>query len=74
MSFTPQTSGELATAVMEKSQELDIKIAAAAPAWPIDKLNRIDLAILRLAVFELEKGEAPPKVVIDEAVELADEL
>ena len=49
-------------------------IQKAAPAWPIDKLNRIDLAILRLAVFELTRSDTPPKVVIDEAVELAKEF
>lgn len=51
---------------------LDEKIRQAAPEWPIEKIAKIDLAILRLAVFELtmEKKE-PPKVIIDEAVELA---
>ena len=42
--------------------------------WPVDKLNKIDLAILRLAIYELENLEVPPKVVIDEAVELAKEF
>ena len=58
---------------MLQVNELDSQIQAAATDWPIDKLNRIDLAILRLAVYELKKGEAPPKVVIDEAVELGKE-
>ena len=51
---------------------LDEKISVVAPEWPIDKIAKIDLAILRLAVFELtvEKA-APDKVIIDEAVELA---
>jgi len=53
---------------------LDKKIGNAAPTWPIDKLNKIDLAILRLAVFELSNKSTPPKVVIDEAVELAKEF
>ena len=50
-------------------------IAKAAPEWPIEKLNKSDLAILRLAVYELtiEKKE-PVKVIIDEAIELAKEL
>lgn len=51
---------------------LDEKIRQAAPEWPVDKIAKIDLSILRLAVFELmvEKKE-PPKVIIDEAIELA---
>jgi len=42
--------------------------------WPVDKLNKIDLAILRLAIYELERKKTPPKVIIDEAVELAKEF
>lgn len=59
-----------------KSQDLiDDTIAKAAPAWPINKINRIDLAILRLSIFELILiKEVPPKVVADEAVELAKEF
>ncbi|MCL6096451.1 MAG: transcription antitermination protein NusB [Patescibacteria group bacterium] len=51
---------------------IDKTIEKAAPEFPISKINRADLAILRLAVYELliEKKE-PPKVIIDEAVELA---
>jgi transcription antitermination protein NusB len=60
--------------ILRNKKRLDKKIAKAAPDWPIDKLNRIDLAILRLAVYELEGKEAPPKVIIDEAVELAKEF
>ncbi len=58
--------------VPAKFKKQDHLIAIAAPEWPLDKLNPIDLAILRLAVFELviDKTE-PVKVIIDEAVELA---
>lgn len=64
-----------ARSFQENSQtdpSIDSAIQSAAPEWPIDKIAKIDLAILRLAVFELmvEKKE-PPKVIIDEAVELA---
>jgi len=54
---------------------IDTEIQKAAPEWPIDKIAKIDLAILRLGVYELaiEKKE-PPKVIIDEAVELAKEF
>ena len=42
--------------------------------WPIEKINRIDLAILHLSIYELLNEKTPPKVVIDEAVELAKEF
>lgn len=52
--------------------KLDELISASAPEWPLSKIAKIDLAILRLAAHELvvERKE-PPKVIIDEAVELA---
>lgn len=73
-SFTVQPDPpELAQKILAQKDTIDLKIQEAAPAWGIDKLNRIDLAILRLAVYELENEDTPPKVVIDEAVELAKE-
>jgi N utilization substance protein B len=62
---------QLAVEVIKRKGELDELVGKAAPEWPIDKLNRIDLAILRLAIYELLEKENPEKVVIDEAVELA---
>lgn len=54
---------------------IDPMIEQAAPEWPILKLNPIDLAILRLAVYELTiDKKAPYKVIIDEAIELAKEF
>jgi N utilization substance protein B len=54
------------------SQEIDKIIMVAAPEWPIEKINAVDLAVLRLAIFELLFfKEVPPKVAIDEAVEVA---
>ncbi len=49
----------------------DSLISAAAPEWPLANINKIDLAILRHATEELILGNTPPKVVIDEAVEIA---
>lgn len=56
----------------KQNQSIDNAIQSAAPEWPIDKIAKIDLSILRLAAFELmiERKE-PPKVIIDEAIELA---
>ena len=61
--------------IVESEPIVDSKIAEAAPEWPIDKIAKVDLAILRLAAYELtiEKKE-PPKVIIDEAIELAKEF
>ncbi|HBC72634.1 MAG: N utilization substance protein B-like protein [Candidatus Amesbacteria bacterium GW2011_GWB1_47_19] len=54
---------------------IDPLITRAAPEWPLDKLNPIDLAILRLAVYELTiDKQVPFRVIIDEAIELAKEF
>lgn len=51
---------------------IDKIILKNAPDWPINKLNKVDLAILRLAVSELKyKKSTPKKVIVDEAIELA---
>lgn len=49
----------------------DSYIQTAAPEWALSKINKIDLAILRVATEELYSSDTPPKVVIDEAVEIA---
>lgn len=50
----------------------DALIIPAAPEWPIDQIAKVDRAILRLALYELTvKRDVPPKVIINEAVELA---
>lgn len=69
-----ETKGKQIKKISQNIDKIDALIEQAAPQWPIDKIAKIDLAILRLAVFELliEK-EQPSKVIIDEAVELAKE-
>ncbi|MBU0619074.1 transcription antitermination factor NusB [Patescibacteria group bacterium] len=59
-------------AIIAQLKKIDQLINICAPTWPIKKINKLDLAVLRLAVFELifEKKQ-PPKVIIDEAIELA---
>lgn len=74
-SFTKQDKlPELAKKIIDGEKDIDKEISEAAPQWPLNKLNKIDLAILRLAVYELSNSKTPPKVVIDEAVELAKEF
>jgi N utilization substance protein B len=74
-SYTHQGKlSDLTTKIYKKRKTIDKIIQRSAPTWPIDKLNKIDLAILRLAVYELMyETNTPHKVVIDEAVELAKE-
>ena len=62
-------------AILKKQKSIDKKIAAAAPKFPVDKIGLVDLSILRLSIFDLlYEKKTPPKVVINEAVELAKEL
>lgn len=64
--------GLLAKAVIRRIEDIDKIVSQSAPEWPLEQINKIDLAILRLAVYELViNSQEPPKVVIDEAVELA---
>ena len=62
---------KLAQKAISQKERIDSLIGSCAPEWPIEKINKIDLAILRLAIFELTAKTAPQKVIIDEAVELA---
>jgi N utilization substance protein B len=49
-------------------------VGRLAPQWPTARQPAVDRAILRLAVWELTAGTTPPKVVLDEAIELAKEF
>jgi N utilization substance protein B len=70
-----ETKNILASQVISNLEKIDEIISKYAPEWPINQINKIDIAILRLAIYELliVKSE-PPKVIIDEAVELAKEF
>ena len=73
--FKPPHKNETFDAIIPKVPEIDAKIVEFAPKFPIDRLSKIDLAILRLAVYELKINPSQPtKVVINEAIELAKEL
>lgn len=63
------------TEILPQIGDIDQKISAAAPKWPIDQINKVELAILRFAIWELKnKKDIPPKVVIDEAIEISKEF
>jgi len=62
----------LVRGVSGKETELDAIIRPVAPEWPIEQIARMDRVILRIGVYELLfEDSVPPKVVINEAVELA---
>ncbi|HEY3207735.1 MAG TPA: transcription antitermination factor NusB [Gaiellaceae bacterium] len=62
---------ETAQAVAARVSDLDARITAAAEGWTADRLGVVERNILRLATYELDAGEVPLEVVIDEAVTLA---
>jgi N utilization substance protein B len=64
---------ELVDGVLEQEKGLDEKLQPMAPGWPLEQIARIDRNVLRIGLFELlyRQDSVPPKVVINEAVELA---
>jgi len=65
---------QLVTGVVEHFPEIDKIIATSAPEWPIDQITIIDRNVLRIGLYELlfgDKDAVPPKVAINEAIELA---
>ncbi len=73
----PDTAAEeyarkLLAGVLEQRQTIDAIIAKYAPSWPVNQMAMVDRNILRVAIYEIELGgETPPKVAINEAVEIA---
>ena len=60
--------------VLDKKRDIDLIIEKAAPDWPIDKISIIDRNILRIGLYELlfaDRSQVPPKVAINEAIELS---
>lgn len=75
MPLTPEGvefATQLATGVWANRAALDERIHQSAPHWPLEQMSRIDVNILRLAIFELTIArDVPVKVAINEGVELA---
>lgn len=66
---------ELAEGVEEAREELDETIAEhLRGGWTVDRIAPLDLNVMRVALFEIEEGETPYEVAIDEAVEIAKEF
>ncbi|MEK7151269.1 MAG: transcription antitermination factor NusB [Patescibacteria group bacterium] len=69
-----QFISDLVAGVMSKIDKIDAIIEKAAPQWPINQIAMVDRAVLRLGIYELLFGQreaVPPKVAINEAIELA---
>src|ERR1700733_283163 len=63
---------ELVRGVSKQQTTLDDQLQPIAPEWPIDQIARMDRVVLRIGLYELQfEKDVPPKVVINEAVELA---
>ena len=64
-------ANELFEGTAAGANELDALLAAHAKNWRVERMAVIDRAILRLAAYELRAAKTPPKVVVNEAIELA---
>lgn len=62
---------ELVKGVQDKLETIDQSLVVYLTGWQVDRLSRVDRQILRLAVYEMMFQDVPPKVVINEAIELA---
>lgn len=63
---------ELVYGITDKWQEIDAKIATSAKNWRVSRMSVLDRNIIRLAAYEMMfKEDVPPRVAIDEAIELA---
>lgn len=74
-SYDQSLYDQLIQGTKEHRTEIDNIIHHYAPQWPVDQIKKVDHQILRIAIFEGFVGKiTPPKVAIDEAIELAKDL
>lgn len=65
-------ANDLVSGVMSNQETIDKIIVPAAPEWPVEQIALVDLEVLRVGIYELLFAkDVPPKVAINEAVELA---
>ena len=65
-------AGDLLAGILEHREEIDARIAAKSPNWSLPRMAKIDLAIIRLAAYELIfRADIPKNVTINEAIEIA---
>ena len=65
---------ELLQKIQKATPEIDAEIIKHAPERPLTEINKVDLAIMRLVIYESQSEKTPKKVLVDEAVELAKEF
>lgn len=74
-SFFKQKASPTTINILKHLHKIDQLISKTAPKFPISKIAKTDLSILRLSIYELiVKKKEPPKVIINEAIELAKEF
>jgi transcription antitermination protein NusB len=66
-----EQSDKLVDAVLSKKEQIDAKLAAVVENFAPERIDPVDRAILRLGTYELLHAGTPPKIVINEAIELA---
>lgn len=68
-------TAQIIQGIRTNNDAIDTLINETAPEWPLDKISKVDLVILRIAIYELlYNKQIPSKVAIDEAIELAKEF
>lgn len=70
----PEFAWKILKGVVEHLDEIDGIITKAAPEWPLAKISIVDRNVLRIGLYELlhaDPNEVPPKVAINEAIEMA---
>lgn len=73
--ITHQSDDNSLLPIISDIKKIDELISSAAPKWPLDQVNKVELAILRYSIWEMtNKSDTPAKVIIDEAIEIGKEF
>jgi N utilization substance protein B len=75
LAITPEerrVAGPIVRLVAQKQRELDAELADVTTNWRLERIGAVERCVLRMAAAELTIGETPPRVVIQEAVTLAE--
>jgi N utilization substance protein B len=67
-----QFASRLIATIIERSAEVDASLTAVTANWRLERLGAIERSVLRLAAAEFLRGETPPRVVLQEAIHLAE--
>ncbi len=64
---------ELISGFWNQKEGIDARLSAASPKWDLERMSSVERNVLRVAVVEMLGGAAPPRVALDEAIEIAKE-